>query len=341
MTGRRFSGPLVPKTTSTRQFNRRNKSASKVKFTKTPAYNNKKKSYPTAKSNFNAIAKLKRQIYGPLQYQRSLSAPLQVSATKPLLFQLNNPTYGPIGPQIMRPSDSDRGVIRANQFNLSTGNIFRSEDDDNKLNGPKMYMRYVDLQFKFEGYLQDCHITIDIIRQKKAISQGWWNSHNDKPQFMPHLAPALMNLAGFSANSIDKKLFQVLYSKKLYINSKGSKNVADALATTTGDEVIPNTTDGTTRHVKYAHLRVSLNRVFKQLQSSVHEDTGEDKTDQNIHTQDGNLGLGNYAFNNIHPLSNVWCVISCDDTASMTDVFTGDECKVSMIRECCWRDPLD
>jgi hypothetical protein len=254
MTGRRFSGPLVPKTTSTRQFNRRNKSASKVKFTKTPAYNNKKKSYPTAKSNFNAIAKLKRQIYGPLQYQRSLSAPLQVSATKPLLFQLNNPTYGPIGPQIMRPSDSDRGVIRANQFNLSTGNIFRSEDDDNKLNGPKMYMRYVDLQFKFEGYLQDCHITIDIIRQKKAISQGWWNSHNDKPQFMPHL---------------------------------------------------------------------------------------EDKTDQNIHTQDGNLGLGNYAFNNIHPLSNVWCVISCDDTASMTDVFTGDECKVSMIRECCWRDPLD
>jgi len=51
-------------------------------------------------------------------------------------------------------------------------------------------------------------------------------------------------------------------------------------------------------------------------------------------------GVGSYNYDNQHPLSNIWCLISTDDETAVASVITGDAVSVEIIRTCIWRDPI-
>jgi len=283
--------------------------------------------------NTTAIRALKDQVFGPIQEQRTVSDEFVVVASRPCLFLVNNPGLGTYGPQLLREHDTDDHVTSVGSFSLAgQGLPFYTNDGDHCPNGPKLLLKEVDLQFKIHGFLDDTRVRIDIIRQKKAIQGDIWNPQQGLSTFMPHIANGLKYLAGFNSNEIPRDTFQVLQTRHVYLNSKGQANVADTAADR-------NTTDATTVPTKYCHIKLRLNKVCKQLESSLNESTGADNIEQDVHTEDHTDSKGNYSFDNQHPLSNIWCVVSSDDATAIGSALTGDAVKVTVLRKCIWRDP--
>lgn len=304
-----------------------------------------------AMRNATAIRRLAVKSYGPLQVQRSkTNQAFYISNSQPVAFQLNNPAYGQIGPQLLREHDDTTldsdGITRIGQFELDGSDLLRGDDDDHVVNSQagRIFMKDVYLQFKFgPAFLHDCTIRIDVIRQKKMLQPDWWTDNYSKKQFMPHLMPGLKNLAGWSATKLDTKLFQVVATKRVYIDSKGYKNaeaIADALLPGGDDSAAADTIAGTTGPTKYVNMKINLNRPLRQLNSSITESNMEDSRSMNAHDEEGNQGHGSFGYSNQHPLANYWVVISTSDTSSLLDSFTGDRLQCEILRECAWRDPV-
>lgn len=283
--------------------------------------------------NTRAISDLREKLYGPLQVQRSLGDEFTVVASKPVCFQINNPGYGQFGPAILRHAGALGGVERIGGFEKSTGMPFHAKDEDHLPNGPTLLLKSVHLQFKFEGYVDNTKIRIDVIRQKKAIDGDIWNPNTGDQTFMPHILNGLENLAGFTANEIDTSLFQVLATKHLFMNSKATSNFEDLAQDRP-------TTRPTTSNIAYCDLDLKLDKVCKQLLPSLDEKSGIDTADQNFdaHDEDGAESKGPYAYDNQHPLSNIWCLVSTDDQTALTALVDGDSVRCHVIRKCVWRD---
>jgi hypothetical protein len=287
-------------------------------------------------ANTRAIGALRQQIYGPLQTQRSHSeSGFYVVASRPVLFQVNNPECGAKGASILRETENGDFVSRIMGFNkasYSSGLPFYDKEEDNVVNGPKLLLKQVELQFKVHGFLDDTRVRIDVIRQKKVVNRNHWNYHDANEHFMPHMAKGLKNIAGFSSNEIDRNYFEVLATRHLYFNSKGSSNVAD---TTSGTV----TSEATTPPTKYCKidLKFGKGKVCKQLTSSVDQTSGSDAPDQDIEVEEIDA-KGSYSWENQHPLSNVWCLISSDDGTAFGSLIDGDAVEVQILRKCVWRD---
>lgn len=82
-----------------------------------------------------------------------------------------------------------------------------------------------------------------------------------------------------------------------------------------------------------------LNKVIKQIDASTRED-GNMADEVGLDGDDSSTGVGSYNYDNVHPLANLWCIISCDDQSSVLDSVTGDQVAVEIIRTCVWRDPV-
>ena len=218
--------------------------------------------------NTLAINKLKSQMYGSRQYQTSTmypTLPLHVTSGSPLLFQVDNPNTGNKGPYVWHVNALGNVQHTNNRFNVwndpaGSAAGFHDHEDLRLCNGPTARLNFVDLQFEFSGFVDATRIHIHVIRQKRMDTDFWNQNYADK--FLPQTLTGLKNIAGFNPNRISYKDFEVLATKKIFMNSKGQANVID----TAQDR---NTTDATTASVKYAHINLKLNKVIKQLNSSV------------------------------------------------------------------------
>ena len=62
---------------------------------------------------------------------------------------------------------------------------------------------------------------------------------NGESNYLPYSLCAFKQLAGFTQNRIDRTKFQILASKRVYFNSKGSANVADQSQDRTETSTLP------------------------------------------------------------------------------------------------------
>jgi hypothetical protein len=279
-------------------------------------------------------------MYGPVQCQMHLSHK-SVTPVKnhPILFCATDVQAGSDLSKIYYVDSGEALNIKLadSYWAKSDGHKFFANETEHVPNGPKMLLLEAEYTFKITGFLANTHVRIDFVRQKKAISGDYWNPSTVTNQ-MPYNADGFKELAGFTTNSIDTRTFQLLATRKVFFNSKGSKNLTDALIEGGGPE--SNTVDATTRseQIVTVPLRWKGGKVIKQLDSSINEVDGEDAIDMDAATGDGQRAKGSYAFDNVHPLSNVWCIISTDDTTALPDIVTGQSVTVAMIRKLKWRD---
>jgi len=211
----------------------------------------------------------------------------------------------------------------------TTGHKFQLHEDDGgymeeggqESFNPPTFLEAVDLQFEFKGFVDNTRITIHVIRQKKLAATFY--NQSDTDNYLPETLPNLTKIAGFSPYEIDRKTFQVIAERKIFMNSKGAANVAD----TAQDR---NTSDPTTTSVKYAHIRVPFKKELKPINPDTYDESGISSF----------VSTKPFMYRKMHPLANVWCLISCDDVTDFGSTITGDAVSVNIIRKVMWRDPL-
>lgn len=335
----------MPNRTSVKRFTR-----NKVRSGRTPRYGSASRSSkvsakrlsvtrPSArkntkviKSNARKLRKLSNQMWGDYQEQKSrLSTTQPVFANGPVMFHVNNPACGTKGPYLHTTSfPTYNHATTAVHFNKYAGpsDVDNDEGDEKHIpNGPKLKLLFADFEFKFTGWCNDTRIRIDFIQQKN-ITTDFWNQNKDD-QFLPQTLGGFRNIAGFDCNEIDRKNYRVLATRKIYLDASTSTSATTvALGMQTGD-----ISDATTKSARYAHVRLKLNKVLKQLNSSINEASAQDVTDLPVNESDHPHG-GAWAFDNQHPLSNIFCLISTDDVTS----YDGDHVQVDVIRKLGWRD---
>lgn len=336
---------------SSYRFKKRNTALARARKYKPTAKRNR----TLAVSNARAIKRLRRQALGPVQRMTSqlhFSGSLHAYATKPLLIHVNNVATGSYGPKVITlDSNGATEEVQNCHFtpfyghhdHLHSGPQFQ---DDHVPNGPKIFLKKVQFRLKFTGRLDNCHVRIDVIRQKRLVTPFWKDTA--LKQHLPHTLNSLQKLAGFTPNFLPKEDYQVLKRKSVFINSRGTRSAKDQAlhvaenATEVYDARQASvTTQATTTNQRLVTITVPINRTTKQLESSVHEATGDDSMQGATATTEVGAGSGgNYRYNNIHPLANIWLLISTDDTNSEVNSLN-DQLSVEMIRYCEWRDPVD
>lgn len=290
-------------------------------------------------ANARALSKLKKEAYGPVQRQVTQFSQM-VTATKmhPLIFQVNNLGHTTEGPKVYWYNSTAAHTFHLQdsgaRFDVQYQN-WNAHSLDYKPNGPKLWCRYVKLEFKFSGFVHNTKIRVDIIRQKKIAGGDAWRMSEASNMIFPYNAVNFTGLAGYTPYDIDRSMFQVLQTKHAYMNSAGTQPEAAMISA----GVLHATSEPTTVEEKYITMYLPLKREFRQLDSSVNEVSGNDDTAMNASTDAGNIdGTGSWQYTNQHPLKNIWCVVSTDDPANLTDALTGKRILVECIRTCVWRD---
>ena len=283
--------------------------------------------------NTARIKRLEFNQWGRVQSQVStLSESLVPHRDHPLLFHVNNPVVNHHGPYVWTLGATLGEPTATNAyFELFQGDSdhdMNANDDFVKVNGPKLKMLWATYQFKFSGFLQDCRIRIDVIRQK-TMTTDFYNQNKAK-QFLPNTLDGFKGLAGFSPNEIDKSKFQIIKTKYVYLNSAASSNLVD----TAEDRA---TTEATTAPSKYCRISLKLNKIIKQIVPTKDELTGDDAQGEGrAETQHPNHS--SWCYDNQHPLSNIWVLISCDDTRTLNEIPLGERVTVDIIRKLTWQD---
>lgn len=296
-----------------------------------------------ARKNATAIRKLRNDSYGSYQSQTSIltgSGDLTVLRDHPIAFHVNDPNSGNHGPQLYTLENGTNNLKSAGyDFRVYQGEGFwmgdyQDDDVQHMANGPMMRLNYATFDFKFSGIVKDTRIRIDFVRQKKHMTDFWDQARGK--QYLPSTLMSFRNLAGFTPNRIDKTVFQVLTTKYIYLDSKAQQVSNDAGATYIMDQAL-------TAETRRCRVSLKLNRVYKQLENTTNDLTGDDQVFNGapgLPTMD-NRANGPYKFNNLNPLSNIFCIISCDDSRSWTDAFTGtSHVNVEIIRKMTWQDKI-
>jgi len=331
---RMYRGSTRTRTRSTRLSStfRGNKTGRKTAFAKARAKPTTNKRQITKLNK--SVSTLKKFQWGQFQSQTSILSGNDhvIVRDHPLLLHVNNCNSGIHGPELCTINGLGQVTTTGAVFNAYQGEgapngDYQDDDVGNIANGPILKHNWAIFDFKFTGFMNDCRIRVDVIRQKRYLTDFWSDEHTH--QFLPHTLASFKNLAGFTPNRIDTSTFQVIQTKYLYLNSRGSQNVAD----TSQDR---NTTEATTAPTKRCRISLRLNKVYKQLDSSEHQTTGAEDFDV------GDAGVahhhGPWRYTNIHPLSNMWILLSSDDTRNLEDIIGGDKLKVECIRRMTWQD---
>lgn len=290
-----------------------------------------------ANKNALAIKRLKFNEWGSIQSQTSSNRHGHVfSQDHPICFHVNNMYTNADGPFLYRPDGGNNPVILGHgSFDkwVGVGNAEGDVDDGDIKhipNGPKLKLLWATFDFEFSGYLDNCQIRIDFVRQKKLDTDFYSPAHGVN-NFLPHALGAFNRIAGFTENRIDRSKYQVIKSKFLYINSRGLQTVADA----SQDRM---TTEPTTSNVKRCRVALKMNKICKMLRDTTDEATRVQSTDDSMATQSTHYSDSSWGFDNQHPLSNVFCILSTSDTTGIQDFATGDRLSVKIIRKMTWQD---
>lgn len=306
----------------------------------------------TIKSNSRAIRKLQRTALGPRQEQISAMGlnddVIYVMDNQPLLFQVLNPSTGTHGPAAFCPPTTDAGtpVHSWNKFfelynpTWTSGYAdYHKLDSAHMANGPELWLDKVKFQFKFTGFMRDTRVRITLLRQKRMDSPFW--TDNNSSNFLPFTLAGFRGLAGFGMEEIDRDCFQVISDKRVYVNSMGQKSAHDKVATAgLAGATTMDTSHADTAPTRYCQLTYHHRKEVKQIKSSVSEISMLDNGNafSNTDAADPHHG-GGYKYSNLHPLKNVWCLVSCDDVHDAADTAAGhDKLRVEIVRKCFWRD---
>jgi len=342
---RKYAGPLAPGARSAYvPSTRRNYTKAKAAGTIQKQFRTRYVKRPTTNRNANAITKLVKSVkqlkfneWGTIQSQTSSNRHGHVfSQDHPICFHVNNLFTNADGPMLYQPNGSNNPVILGHgSFDkwVGVGNAEGDVDDKNIThipNGPKLKLLWATYDFEFQGYMDNCNIRIDFVRQKKLDLDFYSPSHGVN-NFLPHSLAAFNRISGFSENRIDTTKFQILKTKHLFINSRGLQTAADA-------SLERMTTEPTTTNVKRCRVALKLNKICKQLRNSTDEQSRVQDHDDPMHSLSTQYSNSAWGFDNQHPLSNIFCIISTSDTTGIQDFATGDRLSVKIIRKMTWMD---
>jgi len=328
----------------------------KIKPTKaTPARNAKQ-----VKSNTRKINKLMNNSYGDVQKQvTKMNSAVYVTAEHPLCIQVNNPSVGATGPQVLRRIDgvateANFGVERKSYFDLAAAHRCNATDREHVANGPRLKLNYVKFEWRFRGFLDDTRVKVQIVRQKKMGANLF--APGSKGNFMPATLDSFSNTCGWSEFYVPS-MFQILKTQQVYFNSRktdlGAVGVTGWFGIETTTDANDNVTvthasdhpdasvDATTVPVKYLTTYVPLNEIFTGLNSDLDESGAVEDFDMtaDANLMNANIQRGVYGFANQLPWKNVWAVVTTDDVSATAARATGDGVRVDCIRTCVWRDP--
>jgi hypothetical protein len=341
---------------------------------KTEARKFKKES---VKSNARKITQLarqvkanKRQLDGEYQTKTGRSAIMQFNYKAPLCLHLNNLNVGARnttasslnaeGPQWIRAHFNNGDLISTNNQLLGHEDVVTAKmaplDHTNAMcNGPKCRWLGTELQFEFTGYVNDCHIGIYVVQERKGPRSDPWGAikgTNAPPVHLPYTLNQWKELEDFGANRINYQRYKVIASRKVYMNSRvfqQNEALADA-----GDAIGADVADdearilATTRPIKRVRMKLRPNKMLYQIQSTQAE-TGTqvmdaDPNPREQHTQ------GPWAFDNQLPLNNMWLIVTTDNRADLPSTiesavvghshshFTGSTLTVEVFRRSWWQD---
>ena len=334
---RRNSKSRVSRTSNRRSnYSSLGKSRRTSKFTKARSLKKLSTRKRAIAGNARAIKKLKFNQWGRIQSQVATTSPAIVTSGHPLLFHVNNPLTDNHGPYIWHVNMAGQvaTMVPFVKHQSNSTHEFDSDMEHEFPNGPTLKMLRATYQFKFSGFVDDTRVRIDFIRQKR-LDTDYWNQNEEK-QFLPHSLVGLKHLAGFSPHELDKRCFQVLGTKHIYLNSKASRSTLDMAQ----DQ---DTVEGNTPPTKYCRVSLPLNKVFRQLNTNaIGQQTASDfgtASGQVPSDRNGQYG-SSWAYDNQHPLKNIFCLISCDDQTAFDAALTGDAVKVEIIRKLTWQDRL-
>lgn len=303
------------------------------------------------KQNALAIAKLKQQIYGPLQSMSShTDHEIPLRYNQPWGFQINNPhANGSFGPNFWCSGvDGIMQTIGHYGFNpvLPHQHGYKAEWD-NRCSGPKALLVSVDLHFRFHGFVKNTNVRIMVVRQKSGGAYDPWGrlnsattagagNSNGTPMWLPNCIGEFRGLAGWSPHFIDKKRYQVIADRRVYMDSRGvaseSLGSLDVPTVTMENAVNPPTTG----HVKYLRLNLKLNKPIKQLQPALDFNNGDDVLNANFTNAHGaSQEAGGWEFGNQHPAANLWCIIDTDEAPGE---FSNSHLRMDVQRRVTWRD---
>lgn len=274
--------------------------------------------------NARAIKRLSKQQLGSAQsYITLFDSPVghHVIRGSPWLFHVNDPGYASGGSGMMHINNLGQSTSFHDWTLWKDPGGYNEEMGTHVAQSP-LYVRGVDLQFEIQGFCKNTHVRIDIIRQKKMDTPFWKRTNTSN--YLPQTLEKLVGIAGFGPEHINTDIFQVLKTKRLFFNSKGSANLADK-----GQD--RNTLDATTRNIQHCHIYVPVNRTQKPVDPDLKEEM-EDGVTNNTNP---------WHFSNMHPLSNIWCLISTDDKTDIASLVTGDAISVKCVRKFMFRDPKD
>jgi hypothetical protein len=247
-----------------------------------------------------------------------------ITATKPWLIHVNNPGVGSEGPGVY--------IVNAvGQVEKTNHNFVHDQQDgmfvENKahVNAP-CFLHGIDFQFQFEGYVQNTHIRIDIIRQKRMDTPLW--SIASTRNFLPDTLDKLKHIAGFTANDIPKAYFDIIATKKLYLNSKVSETLLGAAQSGADNQA---RVEATTSNIKHCHMYVPFKKKLNPINATV-EEMGLEVNNSDF------ASVNPFEHTKMHPLSNVWMLISSDD--AFADQVNQDKVTCQIIRKVFWRDPV-
>ena len=303
------------------------------------------------RANSLAIAKLRKQMYGPIQSMSSLTdheIPLRFN--QPWGFQINNPhANGSFGPNWWCcGTDGIMQTIGHYGFNpvLPHQHGYKAEWD-NRCSGPKALLVSCDLHFRFHGFVKNTNIRAMIVSQKSGGAYDTWgrlnpatvvgagNAHGT-PMWLPNCIGEFRGLAGWGPQFIDRKRYQVIADRRVFMNSKGvaSENLGslDTANVTAANAVTP----ATTTHVKYLRLNLKLNKPIKQLQPALDFDNGDDVINADFTQAHGaSQEAGGWEFGNQHPAANLWCIVDTDESPGE---FGNSHVRMDVQRRMTWRD---
>lgn len=291
-----------------------------------------------ALSNARSITKLTKMMWGPVQYQTSkMNETLTPLRMHPHLIHVSNPNCGHEGARIWTWHSQNAGVITSAQaayhhdnsgngathFAVYTGQGANAADANAQeqfhvANGPRCMLRSVELHFKFSGHRANTNLLIQVFRQKTLGEMDYWQPKASF-QFLPDTITGLTDMAGWTENRLDPRKYQLLATRRILMNSKNDGDV-----------------DATTRGERECKIFLRLNKVLKQLKSSINETNGFDDLDMNNGTV--NDDKGSYSSRNQHPLSNIWCLVSSDDPTELPSWTNGQHIDFELIRRVKWQD---
>lgn len=294
--------------------------------------------------NTKAIKRLREESYGTVQYNAGVSGEFHVFTDHPVLHHINNlnmngyETGDQQGPEIYRINGTHAEVcaqMMKHDHSSQPNHLMNPDIMHDRPNGPILKHMRTRLVFQIDALVNDAHVTIQIIRQKKMPP---WGHQSDATNYLPAGGAAFKRLAGpMAINKLDPKTYEICATRKIWINSKGRTTNADATL------AHQYTSYPTTNGLKHCVIDFKPNKVYKQLDSAIDQVTGNEDFDINVTDNHHDVAadmVGSWSYDNLHPLSNYWVLISCDKHGNPASTVTGSDVSVSFKRENWWRDKI-